>query len=143
MEKPDFSSAVSGYSRREVDSYLSQLQTRIAELEAYSSGAIKEQTVLREKVEELQTQLKTAQSPGYAKLGQQFEETMRLAETEASRLVQAATKEALRIREETRAETDQKIYDSDKFANQVLVKAEREAKALTRKAEQEDKKSHP
>ncbi len=139
MDQPQFSSAVGGYSRREVDSYLSQLITRIAELETYNAGAIREQQVLREKVEELQTQLKGAQSPGYAKLGQQFEETLRLAETEASKLVQDATKEALRLREEARAEADRQLYDADQFANQVLVKAEREAKSLTRKAEKESK----
>lgn len=139
MEQPQFSSSVGGYSRREVDSYLSQLQTRIAELETYNSGAIREQQVLRQKVEELSTQLKSAQSPGYAKLGQQFEETLRLAEVEASKLVQDATKEALRVREEARAEADRKIYDADQFANQILVKAEREAKSLTRKAEKESK----
>ena len=139
MEQPQFSSAVGGYSRREVDSYLSQLLTKIAELETYNSGAVREQTVLREKVEELQAQLKGAQSPGYAKLGQQFEETLRLAETEAAKLVQDATKEALRVREEARAEADRQLYDADQFANQVLVKAEREAKSLTRKAEKEAK----
>ena len=125
MDQPQFSSAVGGYSRREVDSYLSQLLTRIAELETYNSGAIREQSVLREKVEELQGQLKGAQSPGYAKLGQQFEETLRLAETEAAKLVQDATKESLRVREEARAEADRQLYDADQFANQVLVKAER------------------
>ena len=137
METPQFSSAVGGYSRREVDSYLTQLLQKINELETYNSGAIREQQVLREKVDELTSQLKNAQSPGYAKLGQQFEETLRLAEVEASKLVQDATKEALRIREEARAEADKRIYEADQFVNQIVVKAEREAKTIVRRSEKE------
>jgi len=139
MDMPQFSNSVGGYSRREVDSYLTQLFQKINELETYNSGAIREQQVLREKVDELKAELRDAKSPGYAKLGQQFEETLRLAEVEASKLVQDATNEALRIREEARAEGDKKLFEADKFANEVLVKAEREATKIRRQAEADAK----
>ena len=72
-----------------------------------------EQQALRETVETLQQKVKDAQSPGYARMGQQFEETLRLAETEAAKLVNDAAKEALRIREEAKNEAEKAIADAE------------------------------
>lgn len=136
-QKPDFGSAVGGYSRKDVDAYLDTLLTRVNELESYNTLAVREQQSLRERVEELTEKLKNAASPGYAQLGAQFEETLRLAESEAGKLVNAAATEALKIREEARAEVDRKILDSDKLANKLMVEAERAAKTIRKDAETE------
>jgi hypothetical protein len=55
--------------------------------------------------------------------------------SDGSKLVQDATNEALRIREEARAEGDKKLFEADKFANEVFFFCEREATKIRMQAE--------
>lgn len=135
--KPEFASAMAGYSRKEVDEFVDSLLTKFIELESYSNLAIREQQSLRDQIAKLQQKLSSAESPGYAQLGSQFEQTLRLAETEAGKLVNAAASEALKIRDQARAEADRSILEADRLANKLMVEAERASKTIRKEAETE------
>lgn len=135
--KKVFGSAVGGYNRAEVDQYVAWLQKNLRDLEQYNSLAVREQQNLRERLVEVESQLKAAKSPGYAQLGAQFEQTLRLAESEAAKLVNDATKEALSVRENARAEAERLRFELEDELNAIRNKAEREAKAMITKARRE------
>jgi len=100
--KKVFGTAISGYNRAEVDRHVAWLQKNLAETEQYNAMAIREQNALRERIVELQESEKLNRSPGYAQVGAQFEQTLRLAESEAAKLVNEAAKEAIKMRETAR-----------------------------------------
>jgi len=129
-----FGSAVGGYNRAEVDNYIAWLQKNLKDLEQYNSLAIKEQQSLRERLVQLEEQAKLAKSPGYAQLGAQFEQTLRLAESEAAKLINDASNEALRIREAAKAEAERTRFEVEDEVKSIRTKAEREAKALVSSA---------
>jgi cell division septum initiation protein DivIVA len=132
--KRTFGTAVGGYNRSEVDQYIAWLQKNLADVESYNSMAIREQQSLRERLVELESQLKANKSPGYAQLGAKFEETLRLAEVESAKLINDAGKEALKIRETTKAEAERLRFEVEDEVNKIRTKATREAKAELGKA---------
>ena len=132
--KKVFSTAVGGYSRSEVDEYISWLRKTMQELESYNSLAVREQNSLRERVVQLEESLKLAKSPGYAQLGAQFEQTLRLAESEAAKLVNDAGKEAVRIREVAKAEAEKLRFEAEATAKPIVDGANREARNLVMNA---------
>ena len=128
--KKVFSTAVGGYSRTEVDEYINWLRKTMSELESYNSLAVREQNSLRERVVQLEESLKLVKSPGYAHIGAQFEQTLRLAESEAAKLVNDAGKEAVRIRETAKAEAERIRFEAEEFAKPIVDGANREARRL-------------
>ena len=128
--KKVFGTSVGGYSRSEVDSYIAWLQKTLADLESYNSLAVREQQNLRERLVEVEEQLKAAKSPGYAQLGAKFEETLRLAESEAAKLINDAGKEALKTRETAKAEAERIRFEAEDEVSKLQAKSQREAKAL-------------
>lgn len=128
--KKVFSTVVGGYSRNEVDEYIGWLRKTMSELEQYNALAVKEQNSLRERVVQLEESLKLAKSPGYAQLGAQFEQTLRLAESEAAKLVNEAGKEALRIREVAKAEYEKAQFKAEDDAKSIVDRATKEARTL-------------
>ena len=125
-----FGTAVGGYNRTEVDTYVAWLQKSLKELEQYNSLAIREQQSLRERLVEVEAQLKSVKSPGYAQLGAQFEQTLRLAEAESAKLVNDAAAESVKIRETAKAEAERTRYEAEEEANEIRNKANREAKTV-------------
>ncbi len=132
--KKVFSTAVGGYSRNEVDEYITWLRKTMQELESYNSLAVREQNSLRERVVQLEESLKLAKSPGYAQLGAQFEQTLRLAESEAAKLVNDAGKDAVRIRETAKAEAERIKFEAEEFSKPVVDGANREARRMVMQA---------
>lgn len=143
-----FSSSVAGYNRAEVDQFVASLMAEARKLEQYSALAVREQNSLRDKIVELEESLKLAKSPGYAQVGAQFEQTLRLAESEAARLVNDAGRDAIKIREEAKAdaevtkiraqdEVDEIIVEAEAKAKTLLVVARKEASEITEEAEQQ------
>ena len=135
--KKVFASAVGGYSRSEVDNYVSWLEKNLRELEQYNSLAVREQQALRERLVEIEGQLKAAKSPGYAQLGAQFEQTLRLAESEAAKLVNDASKDAIKIRETAKAESERIRFETEEELRELNSQAQREAKSIVAKAKRE------
>jgi cell division septum initiation protein DivIVA len=125
-----FSTSVAGYNRTEVDAHVSKLLAELEKLEQYSSMALREQNSLRERNGQLEESLKLAKSPGYAQVGAQFEQTLRLAETEAARLVNDAGRDAIRIRDEAKAEAEANRFAAEDQAETLIREAERKAKVI-------------
>lgn len=123
-----FSSSVGGYNRAEVDQFVSKIMSEGQKLEQYSSLAVREQRALREKIVELEESLKLARSPGYAQVGAQFEQTLRLAESEAARLVNDAGRDAIKIRDEAKAEAEGIKFQAQDEVNGLLLDAQRKCK---------------
>jgi len=128
IPKKAFSSSVAGYSRSEVDAHVSSLMLELEKIETYNGMAMREQNALRERVTELQESLKLAKSPGYAQVGAQFEQTLRLAETEAARLINDASREAMKLRDQARADLENSRTQFEGEAATNLAQAEKEAK---------------
>lgn len=128
--RKNFSSSVAGYNRAEVDAFITNLMAEATKLEQYSSMAIREQNALRERIVQLEESLKLAKSPGYAQVGAQFEQTLRLAESEAARLVNDAGREALKIREEAKADAEGTRFQAQEDVQNIVTEAERKAKSM-------------
>ena len=126
----NFSSSVAGYNKSEVDARISSLTAELSKLEQYNSMAVREQATLRERITQLEESLKLAKSPGYAQVGAQFEQTLRLAETEAARLVNDASRDSLKIRGEAKAEAEAIIFEAQTLATETKEENERLAKNL-------------
>ncbi|MCF8529547.1 MAG: hypothetical protein K9G13_06600 [Aquiluna sp.] len=134
MSEPNkkvFGTAISGYNRAEVDAHIFNLLNELAQLEQYNTMALREQNNLRERIIQLEESLKLAKSPGYAQVGAQFEQTLRLAETEAARLVNDAGRDAIRIREEAKAEAEAYRFATQEQVEQLTREAERKAKVTS------------
>lgn len=126
----NFSSSVAGYNRAEVEAFVRKIMDEARRLEEYSSLAIREQTTLRERVVQLEESLKLAKSPGYAQVGAQFEQTLRLAESEAARLVNDAGREAIKIREEAKADAEGVKFQTQDEVEAIRAEAELKAKSI-------------
>lgn len=135
--KVNFSSSVAGYNRAEVEAFVKKIMDEARRLEEYSSLAIREQTTLRERVVQLEESLKLAKSPGYAQVGAQFEQTLRLAESEAARLVNDAGREAIKIREEAKADAEGTRFLAQEEVDIIRATAERQAKSLVNSAKKQ------
>lgn len=132
--KKVFGTSVGGYNRGEVDQYIAWLQKTLSDLESYNSLAVREQQNLRERLVEVEEQLKAAKSPGYAQLGAKFEETLRLAESEAAKLINDAGKDALKTRETAKAEAERIRFEAEDEVSKLNAKSQREAKTLLSQA---------
>ena len=139
--KKVFGTAISGYSRTEVDRHVAWLQKNLAEMEQYNSMAIREQNALRERVVELEESLKLNRSPGYAQVGAQFEQTLRIAESEAAKLVNDAAKEAMKVRETAKAEAERVKFEAEAEVEKSLSAAKREAKAILTSASKQSRET--
>ena len=134
-----FGTAISGYNRAEVDKHVAWLQKNLADIEQYNSMAIREQNALRERVVELEESLKLNRSPGYAQVGAQFEQTLRLAEAEAAKLVNDAAKDSVKARETAKAEAERVKFEAADEAEKLIASSKREAKASISRANKESR----
>ena len=105
METENFSLEMRGYKKDEVDRVLSELRAELEHLRDYNFNASSETESLRTEVAALKRKKDSA--PGYAELGAQFEQTLRLAEEQAKKLVSDAGQDAIRVRETAKAESEQ------------------------------------
>jgi cell division septum initiation protein DivIVA len=132
--KKSFSNAINGYSRSDVDEYVAGLLQALSELENYNALVLREQNTLRERVTELEESLKAAKSPGYAQVGAQFEQTLRLAESEAARLINEASREAIRQKDVAKAEVEAMRQEAQEKIRQIEEKAARDSQKILAEA---------
>lgn len=128
--KKVFGTAISGYNRAEVDRHLAWLQKNLANIEQYNAMAVREQNALREKIVELEESQKLNRSPGYAQVGAQFEQTLRLAESEAAKLLNDAAKDAIKLRETAKAEVERLKFEAEDEFEKTESAAKRQAKSV-------------
>mgnify|MGYP000036995333 CR=1 FL=1 len=112
MEDENFSLEMRGYKRDEVDRVLAELRAELDHVRDYNYTASSEIEQLKAENETLK---KKKATPGYAELGAQFEQTLRLAEEQAKKLVSDAGQDAIRIRETAKAESEQLTRKAESF----------------------------
>jgi cell division septum initiation protein DivIVA len=139
--KKVFGTSISGYNRAEVDRHVAWLQKNLAEIEQYNSMAMREQNALRERIVELEESAKLNRSPGYAQVGAQFEQTLRLAESEAAKLVNDAAKESVKLRETAKAEVERMKFEVEDEVEKAISAAKRQAKSVVSGANKESRET--
>src|SRR3954465_7188727 len=95
-----------GYNREEVDRALKDLRRELIAANSANTEAQKELKRLSAQVEELSSELEEVGSPTYSGLGHRLENTLRIAEEQATRLIAQADIDAERLRTGVQADID-------------------------------------
>ena len=123
MENEQFTIAFRGYEKDEVDRVLAELRAELEHIREYNFTASSEVEALKSERNALKEQIKNGGAPGYAALGAQFEQTLRLAEDQARKLVADAGQDAVRIRETAKAESEQLTRKAQNNADRIIADA--------------------
>ncbi len=124
MAEKDFPLAFRGYQKEDVDEYLAEIANELSLAKMQNKRTYEETAALRNEISNLRQKVKTSNNMGYADLGSQFEQTLRLAEEQAKKLIQDAGQEAIKIRDTARAEGEASVRSSEKLAAKMLSEAE-------------------
>ena len=124
LSDTDFTLTFRGYDKDEVDARIHSLLSELSLLRQTSKHATADADSLRNEVANLRRKLKNSTNLGYADLGSQFEQTLRLAEEQAKKLINDAGQEAIKIRDTAKAESDAAIRKSESLANKLVAEAE-------------------
>ena len=123
MEDETFDIVMRGYDRDQVDKTLDEMRREIEHLSGYNESSAAEITLLKAEIENVKAI--AANGPGsYTALGAQFEQTLRLAEEQAKKMLADAAQEALRIREEAKGESEQVKRTAKDRAERAALEAE-------------------
>jgi len=123
-EEENFDIVMRGYDRAQVDQTIDEMRLEIDHLGAYNKNATAEIATLKAEVENLKEQVKKSGATGYAALGAQFEQTLRLAEEQAKKMIDDAGQDALRIREEAKGAADLLTRTAKDKADRIIQEAE-------------------
>ena len=123
-EEETFDIVMRGYDRAQVDQTLEEMRAENEHLSTYNEGAAAEIATLKADVESLREQVKKSGATGYAALGAQFEQTLRLAEEQAKKMIDDAGQDALRIREEAKGAADLLTRTAKDKADRIIQEAE-------------------
>ncbi len=96
----------------------------------YNYKAASEVEFLKSEIASLKQRLKRDAGTGYAELGAQFEQTLRVAEEQARKLMTDAGQDALRVRETAKAEAEQLTRKAEAAVQKLLSDAESKAKEI-------------
>lgn len=121
----------SGYDTEDVTRAFSDISSRVERLEGERVSAEKLAERLTRELAEARATLKRASAkPSFADLGSAFEQTLRVAEEQAGKMVQDAAAEAAALRENARAVGEQLTRSSRLRAEKLVAEAEGSAKDL-------------
>lgn len=123
-EEENFDIVMRGYDRAQVDQTIEELKLENEHLSTYNEGAASEIANLKAEVETLREQVKKSGATGYAALGAQFEQTLRLAEEQAKKMIDDGGQDALRIREEAKGAADLLTRTAKDKADRIIQEAE-------------------
>src|SRR5882724_9348547 len=137
----EFATVMRGYDRHQVDEHIRQIET---DARQHRDAA---QTMRRE-LTEAHRQIQEQERPTYSGLGARIEQLLRLAEEQATELVQAARvdaaefraaaeNEASELRANAKRETDDQRGAAEREADSIRTTARREADELTGTTERE------
>ena len=124
MENEQFTIAFRGYEKDEVDRVMAEMRAELEHVREYNFSASGEVEGLKSELEALKAKVRKGGAPGYAELGAQFEQTLRLAEDQAKKLVADAGQDAIRIRETAKAESEQLTRKAQERADRVMADAD-------------------
>jgi cell division septum initiation protein DivIVA len=126
----DFTLTFRGYDKEEVDARMHELLSEISLLRQTTKHANSDADSLRNEVAALRRKLKNTNSMGYAELGSQFEQTLRLAEEQAKKLLNDAAQEAIKIRDTAKVDGDAIIRKSEALAAKLITESEQQVTEL-------------
>lgn len=123
-DEETFDIVMRGYDRNQVDSTLEELRVENEHLSTYNESAVTEIASLKAEIELLKEQIRNSGQSGYAALGAQFEQTLRLAEDQAKKMIADAGQDAVRIRDEARGAADLVTRTAKDKADRIIQEAE-------------------
>ena len=135
MDNSAFQLVFRGYDKDEVDTAVSAMREELDHVRDYNYKAASEVEFLKSEIASLKQRLKRDAGTGYAELGAQFEQTLRVAEEQARKLMTDAGQDALRIRETAKAESEQLTRKAEAAVQKLLSDAESKAKEIRLDAE--------
>jgi cell division septum initiation protein DivIVA len=123
-DEENFDIVMRGYDRTQVDSIIDEMRVENEHLSTYNESAVTEIANLKSEMELLKEQLRNSGQSGYAALGAQFEQTLRLAEEQANKMIADAGQDAVRIRDEARGAADLATRTAKDKADRIVQEAE-------------------
>jgi cell division septum initiation protein DivIVA len=119
-DETEFGTELRGYRKDDVDRALSDLRRELIKANAdraEMAGSVKH---LQTRLDDLQTELEEAGTPTYAGLGSKLEQTLRLAEEQATALVSKADIDAEELRSSSTGEARRLLADARERADALL-----------------------
>jgi cell division septum initiation protein DivIVA len=135
VDNSEFQLVFRGYDKDEVDTAVAAMREELDHVRDYNYKAASEVEFLKSEIASLKQRLKRDAGTGYAELGAQFEQTLRVAEEQARKLMTDAGQDALRIRETAKAESEQLTRKAEAAAQKLLSDADSRAKEIRLDAE--------
>lgn len=130
MDPSEFQIVFRGYDKDEVDTALAAMREDLEHVREYNFRAASEAEFLKSEIASLKQRLKRDGGTGYAELGAQFEQTLRIAEDQARKLMTDAGQDALRVRETAKAESEQLGRRAEAMAQKIVSDAEVAAREI-------------
>src|SRR5680860_1057430 len=102
----DFSTAMRGYNREEVDKAIQDLRRELIKANSDKVESAREIKRLAATVRDLESEIEETGSPSYSGLGTKLENMLRVAEEQSTRLISQADIDAERLRSSVQLEVN-------------------------------------
>src|SRR3954466_6647490 len=112
-----------GYKKDAVDAAIQELRRELIKANADRAEALKEAKRISAVAEDLQAELDETGTPTYSGLGTKLENTLRVAEEQATRLISQADIDAEKLRTSMQAEAQRLAAESTEAAQRVVAEA--------------------
>lgn len=131
-ENNEFRTVKRGFEPADVDRAFSQITSRIASAQEQRDAAEKDIERLSRELNEARIAVKRANSkPTFSDLGAAFEQTLRVAEEQAGKLLQDASEEVTSVRDSAKADAERIQGSSERQVNKLIGEAEKRAEKIT------------
>lgn len=136
-----------GYETADVDRAISEIRGQLDGLEQERADAAKQIDRLTRDLEEARSAVQRARAkPSFADLGSAFEQTLRLAEEQAAKMIREASAESKALRDGAKAEAEElrrtstaqaeaRIQEAEQKASETIARAERKAAEVENRAD--------
>ena len=130
-ENIEFRSAKRGFEPSDVDRAFAQITSRISNAQELRDEAEKDIERLSRELNEARLAVKRANSkPTFSDLGAAFEQTLRVAEEQAGKLLQDASEEVATVRDSAKADAERIHVSSERQAHKLLSEAEKRSEKV-------------
>jgi hypothetical protein len=130
-ENIEFRAAKRGFEPADVDRAFAQITSRIANAQELRDEAEKDIERLSRELNEARLAVKRANSkPTFSDLGAAFEQTLRVAEEQAGKLLQDASEEVATVRDSAKADAERIQVSSERQAHKLLAEAEKRSEKV-------------
>lgn len=130
-ENIEFRAAKRGFEPADVDRAFAQITSRIANAQELRDEAEKDIERLSRELNEARLAVKRANSkPTFSDLGAAFEQTLRVAEEQAGKLLQDASEEVATVRDSAKADAERIQVSAERQAHKLLAEAEKRSEKV-------------